>query len=43
MKVDVDPSDVQTLTTDDRGRVYLGAEYANSTVEVAVLDGESNE
>jgi hypothetical protein len=38
MHVQVDPDDVQTLTTDDRGRVYLGSEYANSEVQVAVVD-----
>lgn len=38
MKVDVDSENVQKLDTDDRGRVYLGPEYADSTVEVAVLD-----
>lgn len=37
MKVDVDPDDVDTLTADDRGRVYLGPEYAEEEVEVAVL------
>lgn len=38
MRVEVTPEDVQVLTTDDRGRAYLGTEYANETVEVAVLD-----
>lgn len=40
MRVEVDPDDVHVLTADDRGRVYLGTEYANKTVEVAVLDDE---
>lgn len=38
MQVTINPEDVQVLETDDRGRVYLGTEYANATVEVAVLD-----
>jgi len=38
MKVDVDPDDIQKRTTDDRGRVYLGPEYADNTVTVAILD-----
>ena len=40
MKVELSPDDVQTLTTDSRGRVYLGPEHANSEVEVAILNGE---
>lgn len=44
MRVHVDPDDVQTLDADGRGRVYLGTEFADETVEVAVLnvreDGE---
>jgi hypothetical protein len=38
MRVEVDPDDVQEATTDDRGRVYLGPEYADKRVEIAVLD-----
>lgn len=38
MNVNIDPDDVQKLTADDRGRVYLGTKYANARVEVAVLD-----
>lgn len=37
MRVEIAPEDVQVLTTDDRGRAYLGTEYADETVEVAVL------
>ena len=37
MKVDVDSDDVLKRPTDDRGRVYLGPEYSNETVEVAIL------
>ena len=38
MRVYVDPDDVQTLQTDNRGRVYLGSEHADSEVEVAILE-----
>jgi len=38
MHVKVDPEDVQELSADERGRVYLGLEYSDTTVEVAVLD-----
>lgn len=37
MNVNVAPDDVNELTADDRGRVYLGPEYANKRVEVAVV------
>jgi len=37
MHVQVDPDDVDALQADDRGRVYLGTEFANKTVEVAVV------
>jgi len=42
MKVDVEVSDLVERTTDDRGRLTLGSEYADKTVTVAVLevDGE---
>jgi hypothetical protein len=40
VKVEIDPDDIQKRPTDDRGRVYLGSEYANSNVEVVVLDYE---
>jgi hypothetical protein len=36
MKVDAD--ELQTSETDDRGRVYLGTEYANKRVTVAVVE-----
>jgi hypothetical protein len=41
MKIDVD--EIQTNETDDRGRIYLGTEYANRRVTVAVVDVESDE
>ena len=40
MKVEADK--LQTNETDDRGRVYLGTEYANKRVTVAVVEVESN-
>jgi len=39
MKVDADK--LQTNETDDRGRVYLGTEYANKRVTVAIVEVES--
>lgn len=41
MKVYITKDDIVEATTDDRGRVYLGTEYANQDVEVAVLNNES--
>lgn len=46
MKVEIRKSDIVEGQTDDRGRIYLGSEYADKTVEVAVLDvidGEDGE
>lgn len=40
MKVDTD--ELQTRETDDRGRIYLGTEYANKRVTVAVVEVESD-
>ena len=40
MKVDTD--ELQTRETDDRGRIYLGTEYANKRVTVAVVEIESD-
>ncbi|WP_436933899.1 hypothetical protein [Halovenus marina] len=39
MKIDAD--EFQTNETDDRGRIYLGTEYANKRVTVAIVDIES--
>lgn len=39
---EVDARDLQTNETDDRGRIYLGTEYANKRVTVAVVDVESD-
>lgn len=40
MKLDVKPEDVDEYTTDSRGRLTLGAEYDNQTVEIAILDSD---
>lgn len=34
------PKDIVTKTTDDRGRITLGSEYAGKRVTVAVVDVE---
>lgn len=39
----VDAHDLQTNETDDRGRVYLGTEYANKRVTVAIVEVESDQ
>ena len=38
VKPEIDPDDIQKRPADDRGRVYLGPEYADKTVEVVVLN-----
>lgn len=38
----VEAQDLQTNETDDRGRIYLGTEYANKRVTVAVVEVESD-
>ena len=40
--MNVDADDIQTNETDDRGRIYLGTEYANKRVTVAVVDVEAD-
>lgn len=37
------PKDILTLNTDDRGRAYVGSDYKNAEVRVAVLDVERDE
>jgi hypothetical protein len=39
--MDIEMDEFQTNETDDRGRFYLGPEYANKRVTVAVVDVES--
>ncbi len=41
LTVTLDPDDVddiRTVTTDERGRAYLGSDLANSEVQFAILD-----
>lgn len=38
----VDAHDMRTNETDDRGRIYLGTEYANKRVTVAVVEVEND-
>ena len=38
----VDARDLRTNDTDDRGRIYLGTEYANKRVTVAVVEVEND-
>lgn len=38
----VDAQDLRTKETDDRGRLYLGTEYANKQVTVAVIEVETD-
>lgn len=38
----VDAQDLRTNDTDDRGRIYLGTEYANKRVTVAVVEVEND-
>jgi hypothetical protein len=39
----VDAHDLRTNDTDDRGRIYLGTEYANKRVTVAVVNVEPDQ
>jgi len=38
MHVKISKDDIIEAKTDSRGRVYLGSEYADCEVEVAILD-----
>lgn len=40
MQVEVNATDIEERKADDRGRITLGAEYADKTVTVAVLEVE---
>lgn len=40
--MNVDERDLRTGETDDRGRIYLGTEYANRRVTVAVVEVEND-
>jgi len=43
MKVHVDPDDIQERPADERGRIYLGSDFADKTVEIAVLEVKDEE
>lgn len=43
MLVKISKGDIVEAKTDERGRIYLGTEYKNQNVEVAVLDTEGSE
>ena len=38
----VETDDIRTKEADDRGRLYLGTEYANKRITVAVVDIEDD-
>jgi len=40
MKIEVSATDIEERKADGRGRVTLGAEYADKTVTVAVIEVE---
>jgi len=40
MQVEVSPTDIEERKADDRGRVTLGAEYADQSVTLAVIEVE---
>lgn len=42
MMVEVDATDVHEFDADSRGRVTLGAAFADETVTVAILDREED-
>jgi hypothetical protein len=41
--MEIDADAFQTNETDDRGRIYLGTEYANKRVTVAIVEVESDQ
>lgn len=43
MNVEVPATDVEEYKADDRGRINLGAEYADKNVTVAVLEAEDGD
>ena len=40
--MEIETDDIRTKEADDRGRLYLGTEYANKHVTVAVVDVETD-
>jgi hypothetical protein len=43
MLVEVDPDDILERTPDNRGRITLGKEYANRSVQIALLSEGDND
>ena len=43
MKVELKPKDLQTKSTDSRGRFTLGSEYANKEVTVMVVESDDED
>ena len=43
MTYEVDPVEIKKRTADDRGRVTIGAKYANQLVTVAIVEVEDDE
>lgn len=40
--MNVESNDIRTKQADDRGRLYLGTEYANKRITVAVVEVEGD-
>lgn len=40
--MEIETDDIRTEEADDRGRLYLGTEYANKRITVAVVDVETD-
>lgn len=40
--MNIETDDIRTKETDDRGRLYLGTEYANKRLTVAIVDVEED-
>jgi len=43
MKVEVSPTEIEEREADNRGRITLGADYADKTVTIAVLEEEKED
>lgn len=43
MKVEVEPDDVDTYSADSRGRITLGSDFSDESVEVAILDVQDSD
>ena len=38
VKVEVDPTDIKTIKTDDRGRAYIDPKLKEKQLSIAILD-----